>query len=160
MQEKVLQGGTDKRIELRGHLGVAQLLLGLPLELGLLEVEAEDRYQPLAHVLGGERYAFGREVMDVEVVAHCLDDAGLESGFMGTAKRGRDAIHEGVDTLLWRFSPGEHAVQGWVVLTLESEDLRDDRFLLTVGQELGQIGPKTILVVVPGLFAGCLVAQD
>src|SRR5439155_1551830 len=70
------------------------------------------------------------------------------------------AIHESVDTLLWRFSPGEHALQGWVVLTLKSEDLGDDRFLLTVGQELGQIGPETILMVVPGLFAGCLVAQD
>src|SRR5437867_1408625 len=136
MQEKVLQGGTDERIDLCGHLRVAQLLLGLTLELGLLEVEAEDRYQSLARVLGGEGQALRCEVMDVEVVAHCLHDAGLEPGFMGTAKRGGDAIHEGVNTLLWRFSPGEHALQWRVVLTLESEDLGDDRFLLAVGQEL------------------------
>ena len=44
----------DARLDLARDLGVAELGLGLALELRLGELDADDRRQALAHVLAGE----------------------------------------------------------------------------------------------------------
>src|SRR5712691_2780329 len=160
MEQKVFQRGADKRIDLRGDLGIAELFFSLPLELRLLEIEAKNDYYPFACVLGRDSQAFRREVVDVDVVAHCLDNSGFEPGFMSAAERGRDAVHERVETFFRRFSPGEHTLQRRLVFSLKREDLRDDRFFLTVSQELGQVGSQTVLVMISGLFAGRFMAKD
>ena len=46
---------VDDRLHRAGHLGVAELALGLPLELRLGQLDRDDRGQALAHVLAGER---------------------------------------------------------------------------------------------------------
>ncbi len=160
MQEKVFQSGTDKRIDLRSNLRITEFLFGLPLKLRLLKVEAENHNHTLTRILSGDGQAFRCEVVNVNVVAHCLDDSGLEPGLVSAAERGGDAVHESVETFFRRFGPGEHTLQRRLVFSFKREDLRDDRFFLTVSQELGQVGTQTVLVTIPGLFAGRFIAKD
>ena len=55
----LLQEGAERLVDDRLHrardLGVAELALGLPLELRLGQLDRDDRRQTLAHVLAGER---------------------------------------------------------------------------------------------------------
>src|SRR5262249_34299599 len=160
MEEKIFQSGADECVDLRGDLRVPEFLFSLPLELGLLEVEAENHHHTFTCVFSRDGQAFRCEIMDVDVVAYCLDDGGLESGLVCAAERGGNAVDESVETFLRRFSPGEYALQRRFVFSLKGEDFRDDRFFLIVSQELGQVGSQTVLVMGSGLCAGCFIAKD
>ena len=78
MQEKVFQRAADQRVDLRRNLGIPQFFLGLPLELRLLEVEAENRDDTLARVFCSNRQPFGGEVVHTNIVTHRLDDRRLQ----------------------------------------------------------------------------------
>ena len=52
--EVLAEAVGDGRLDLALHLGVAELRLGLALELRLGQLDADDRGQALAHVLARE----------------------------------------------------------------------------------------------------------
>ena len=46
---------ADNRVNSASRLAVAELLLGLSLELRLLDLDADDRREPLSDIVSGER---------------------------------------------------------------------------------------------------------
>ena len=72
--EPVLQRRTDSGIDGRQHLGIVQTILGLPLELRLLDEQAEHAGEAFADVFGSERDALGRQIVRLDVVPHRLAD--------------------------------------------------------------------------------------
>ena len=52
--EELGQLGVDRRLDERADLGVAELGLGLALELRVLELDRDERREALAHVLAAE----------------------------------------------------------------------------------------------------------
>ena len=82
-------------------LGVAQLGLGLPLELRLPHLHVQHAGEPLADVLAGEGEAFLLE--EVAPLGDVVDRAGerrLEAGEVGAALVGVDVVHEGEGVLV------------------------------------------------------------
>ena len=86
--QPVLERGPDRGIDRRQHLGIVQAILGLPLELRLLDEQAEHAGQAFADVFGGERHALRRQVVRLDVVAHGLADAGAQPVFVRAAGSG------------------------------------------------------------------------
>ena len=83
---------------LRGRpgLGVAELGLGLPLELGVLEADAYDGGQPLPDVLPGQvGLGLLQEAVLPGVVVYDPGEGGAEPGDVGPALLGVDAVGEG-----------------------------------------------------------------
>ena len=81
-------------------IGVAELLLGLALELGLGELDGDDGGDALAHVLTGDLVV---ALDDVVLLAVGVDDAGergLEAGLVHAALGGVDVVCEGDEGLL------------------------------------------------------------
>ena len=85
--QPVLQRRTHGRIDRRRHLGIVQPILRLPLELRLLDEDAEHAGQPLANVFGGQRHALRREVVRVDVVANRLAETGAQAVLVRAARR-------------------------------------------------------------------------
>ena len=79
MIQPVLERRPHDAVDGRHELGVVQPILGLPLELRLLHEDAEDAGQPFADVFGGQRDAFGRQVVRLDEVADRLADARPEA---------------------------------------------------------------------------------
>ena len=109
--QPVLERGPHHRVEARVDLGVVQPVLGLALELRLLQEHAQDADEPLADVLGGDRHALGREVVRLDVVAHGLAEAGAQPVLVRAARPGRDAVHVAPHVLVGRLRPLQHQVE-------------------------------------------------
>ena len=93
--EIVLQRLGDYALDLRADFGVAQPRLGLPLELRLGELDADDRRQAFAHVLAGEvGLVFLDEVLLAPVVVDDARQGAAEAGDVRTAVYGVDAVGE------------------------------------------------------------------
>ena len=72
--EPVLERRAHRGVDRRQHFGVVQTILRLPLELRLLDEQAEHAGQPFANVLGRQRDALRRQVVRLDVVANRLAD--------------------------------------------------------------------------------------
>ncbi len=84
-------------VDQRADIGVAQLLLGLALELGLGQLDGNDGGNALAHVLAGDLVV---ALDDVGLGAVGVDHAGergLEAGLVHAALGGVDVVGEGDD---------------------------------------------------------------
>ena len=128
------------------HKGVAQLGLGLTLELGLGQLDRNDTGKTLAHILAGEILIV---LLQLVVLAGIIvDDAGqrrLEAGLMHTALGGMDVVGEGLHQLVVAVGvlKGDF---GLAVLLhrLEIDGTFVQRIL--VGVQVGHILPDTALI--------------
>ncbi len=149
------------RRHLAGDLAVAQLGLGLALELGLLQLHRDHRGQAVADVVAGE---VGVLLLEDRRLARVLvqgcGQGRPEPGEVGAALLGVDVVGVGEDVL------GEHGV---LVLHRDLDDVALDLALhvhrprvdhVAVGVEVGHEGLDAALEVEGVLVAGLLVAQD
>ena len=87
-------------VDQRADIGVAQLLLGLALKLGLGQLDGNDGGDALAHVLAGDLVV---ALDDVGLGAVGVDHAGergLEAGLVHAALGGVDVVGEGDDVFI------------------------------------------------------------
>ena len=99
--EEVAEVLVHHRLDDALDLGVAQLGLGLALELRLLHLDVQHAGEPLADVLAGEGEVFLLE--ELALLGHVVDGAGqrrLEPGEVGAALVGIDVVHEGEGVLV------------------------------------------------------------
>ena len=92
---------VDERLDRRLDLGVAELGLGLPLELRLANLHREHRGEAFAHVVAGEREV--RLLEEIALLRVRVDDArerGLEAGEVRAAFVRVDVVDEGEDVLV------------------------------------------------------------
>ena len=158
--EELRQLLVDRRRDQRGDLGVAQLGLGLTLELRVLELDRDERREALAHVLAGEVVLFLlEEVLLPGVVVECARERGTEAGEVRAALRGVDVVGEGEDGLVVRRVPLhrdlDRAVGG---LVLEVDDAAVDGVLLAV--DVGhEVADAALVLEGDALAVGALVVE-
>ena len=158
--EELRQLLVDRRRDQCGDLGVAQLGLGLTLELRVLELDRDERREALAHVLAGEVVLFLlEEVLLPGVVVERTRERGAEAGEVRAALRGVDVVGEGEDGLVVRRVPLHRdlyrAVGG---LVLEVDDAAVDRVLLAV--DVGhEVADAALVLEGDALAVGALVVQ-
>ena len=128
----------------RLRLGVAELGLGLALELRLGELDRDDRGETLAHVVAGEVLVL---LLEDALLARVLVDErgqrGAETLFVGSALVGVDRVRVGEDALGVAVGPLHRDFERDLALGvfgLEGDDL--------VVDELGLLGLVEVLDVV------------
>ena len=98
--QKLRQAVKDDRVDERAHLGVAELGLRLPLELGVGELDGDDRRQTLTAVLAGDAVALLEDAALLAVGVERAGERGLEAGLVHTALRRVDVVGKGHDDLV------------------------------------------------------------
>ena len=99
--EVVLELGAHEALDDAGDVGVAELGLGLALELGVGDLDGDDADDALADVLAGEvLLALLEELVCPGVVVHHAGEGGAEAGEVGAALDGVDVVGEGEDRLV------------------------------------------------------------
>jgi len=98
--KKLLQLVGHDGVHQRAHLGVAQLGLGLALELGVGELNGNDGGETFAAILAGEAVALleGSDLLAVGV--EHTGQRGLEAGFVHAALGGVDVVGKREDGLI------------------------------------------------------------
>jgi len=92
--------GVDGGFHEAPYLGVAEFRLGLALELGLLQLHADDGRQAFAHVLPYQVVLLLLEkTLLARVVVHHPGECGLQPGEVCPSLVGIDVVGEGVDVL-------------------------------------------------------------
>ena len=95
---QLLVGGL---LDQRAHLGVAELGLGLALELRVAQLHRQDRGEPLADVLAEEvRVLLLEQVLGLGVAVHHVGEGLLEALLVHAALGGGDVVGERVDALV------------------------------------------------------------
>ena len=95
--EPVVGGLLDQR----PHLGVAELRLGLALELRVAQLHRQDRGEPLTDVLAEQVLVFVlEEVLALGVAVHHVGEGLLEALLVHPALGGGDVVGERVDALV------------------------------------------------------------
>ena len=146
--EVVFEHLADGLVDGAAHLGVAELGLGLALELGFGDLDGDDGGETLAEVVAGNLYlGFLQQTATVGIVLQRAGETAAEAGEVGAALVGVDVVHVGVEVL---------AVAGVVL----HGDLDGDAFALAldvdgVGHEL-----LTVLVEVGDEVAQALLAVE
>ena len=84
--QPVLERRADHAVDGRQQLGIVQPILGLPLELRLLDEHAQHAGQAFADVLGGQRHAFRRQVVRLDEVADRLAEPGAQAVLVRAAR--------------------------------------------------------------------------
>ena len=132
--EVVVQSIAHRRLDSTDDLGVAQLGLGLSLELGLEHLDRDDGGEALAEVLGLD---FNLGLLEHLVVLGILlqgrTQTAAESRQVGTALDGVDVVDKRVDVLVERGVIGHGDLNGDVaLLALDMDDVLDKRLLVAV----------------------------
>ena len=92
---------VHQRLDVALDLGVAELGLGLPLELRLGDLHRDHRGQPLAQVFAGDRDLHVlQQVVGAGVGVHGPGQGGLEADQVGSPLVGVDVVGEGEDLLV------------------------------------------------------------
>ena len=156
--EPLGQARVDDRLDEAGHARVAELGLGLTLELRLGELRRDDRGEALADVLAGEVVVLLLELADVARVL--VDDAGqrrAEAAEVRAALVRVDVVGEREDRLLVGGVPLHRDLdRALVELALEGDDLAVDRLLVLV--EVGdEVGDAALVVEVGAVALAALV---
>ncbi len=87
---------VDRRLDDALHFAVTELRLGLPLELGVAHLDADDRREAFAHVVASERLGFFLEqIVRVGVVVDGPRQRGLKAHQMGAPLLRVDVVGEG-----------------------------------------------------------------
>ncbi len=158
--EKLTQLSVDRGLDERAHLGVAQLGLGLALELRALELHRDERREAFAHVLTGEVLLLLLEQPLLPgIVVDGARQRAAEAGKVGTAFGRVDVVGEREDRLVVRRVPLagdlDLAVGGLVV---EKDDAAVDRVLVVV-DVLDEVADAAGVLVADRLAAGAVVDE-
>ena len=129
----------------RADIGVAQLGLGLALELGLGQLHGNDGGDALAHILAGNLIAvLDHAVFQAVGVEHPCQRR-LEAGLVHAALRGMDVVGEGDDSLVIAVVILHGDLGGGVVLGAgEIDDILMNGGLVAV--DIGDELPDTALI--------------
>src|SRR5581483_7872 len=157
--QPVLQRRTDDAVDRGDELRVVQAILGLSLELRLLDEHAQDAGQPLADVFGDERDALRRQVVRLDVVAHGLAEAGAQAGLVRAARSGRNAVDVRAQMLVGRFGPLQDDVDARAVFLRERERRLVDRLRAALGDDLPQVVDEPFLVLEDDLLVRAFVLE-
>ena len=104
--EELGELGVDRGLDQRADLGVAQLGLGLALELRVLELDRDDRRETLAHVFAGEVLLFLLEQpLLAGVVVDGAREGAAEARQVRAALGGVDVVGEREDRVVVRRVP-------------------------------------------------------
>ena len=95
--QKLRQTVEHHGIDERAHLGVSELGLRLALELGVRELDGDDRRKALAAVLAGDAVALLEDAGLLAVGIERAGKCGLEAGLVHAALRRVDVVGEGDD---------------------------------------------------------------
>ena len=158
--EELAQAGVDDRLDEAGHAGVAELGLGLALELGVAQLDGDHRGQPLADVLAGEVVLF---LLEQALVARVLVERARErrakARHVRAALAGVDVVGERVDRLLVGGVPLHRDLGGaFLALAGEEDDLAVDGVLVLV--EVGDEVLDAALVLELGGVALAALVDD
>ena len=137
MQEG-LQGWTDGVVHLGLSLGVAQPLLGLPLELRIVQVDGKHPDHALADVFRGQIQVLGGKAGIVQERAHGLDDGAAEALLVRSPLGGGDAVHVAAQGLVMRLGPLQGAFDAHAIFALKIEGLGHGGRLAPIGDDLGE----------------------
>ena len=151
---------VDRRLDQAADLGVAQLGLGLALELRVLELDRDERREALAHVLAGEvLLLLLEEVLLAGVVVDRARERAAEAGEVRAALGGVDVVGEREDGLVVRRVPLHRDLDRAVVgLVLEVDDAAVDRVLLAV--DVGdEVADAALVLEDDALAVGALVVE-
>jgi len=160
LQEPLLEGGAHDALDGGGGLDVVEPLLGLALELGVLDVDREHRDDPLADVLRGEGHPLGLDLLRLHEGADGLGDRGVEAVLVGAAGGGGDAVGVGADVLVGALGPLEDGLQPHAVLLGDVERRGVRRRLAARGDQLGEVVGDAVGVDDLDLLAARLVPED
>ena len=113
------------------HLGADQLVLGLAAELGVGQLDRDDRGQPLAHVLAGEVDLLA--LQDARLVGIIVERAGqrrAEGGEVSAAVALRDVVGEAEDVLVIAVVPLQRDIDAdLVALAVDGNRIGEQRGL-------------------------------
>ena len=148
--------GLDQAADRR----VAELGLGLALELRLAQLDGHDRRQALAAVVAGQGLLLLlEEALRPRVVVQGAGQRGLEAGEVGAALVGVDVVRERVRGLDVGAVPLHRDLElALVGLALEVDDVLVDRVLAVVDVE-DEVGDAALEPEVGLLAAGALVGE-
>ena len=104
--EELGQLGVDRGLDQRADLGVAQLCLGLALELRVLELDRDDRRETFADVFAGQVLFFlFEQALLASVVVDGARERAAKARQVGPALGGVDVVGEGEDRVVVRRVP-------------------------------------------------------
>ena len=93
--QELLQPGAHHAVHQRAHVAVAQLGLGLALELGVRQLDGDDGREALAAVLAGDALAVLEDIGLFAVGVEHAGQGGLEARLVHAALRRVDVVGEG-----------------------------------------------------------------
>ena len=150
--EPVAEAVADDALHESLGLGVAELGLGLALELRLGELDRDDRGQALADVVAGEVVVLLLEdALLPRVLVDQRGQRGAEALFVGAALVRVDRVGVGVDALGVRVGPLHRDLEGDLalgVLGLEGDDVLVDDIDLLAGVEVLDVVDQAVVVLV------------
>ena len=159
--KEALQLVGHHAIHQRTHLAVAQLGLGLSLELRLNQLDRDHCGQTLAHVVAGQVRVGGLEHADLAaVVVHHAGQRALEAFKMRAALRRVDVVGEAEYALVKAVVPLERHLDGRAVLhALDVHRLGNERRLVAVEVLDERLDAALVVIVDLGRLLGAFVAQ-
>ena len=151
--------GPHQAVDRRHHFGIVEAILGLALELRLLDEHRQDAGHAFANVFGGERHALRRQVVRLDVIADRLAEPGAQAVLVRAARSGRDAVDVAAQVLVGRFGPLQDELDLDAVLFLERERRFVHRLGVPLGDDLLQVVDEAFFVLEHVLLAGGLVLE-
>ena len=158
--EELGEARVDDRGDEALHARVAELGLGLALELRIGQLGRDDRREPLAHVLAGEVLVLLLEqALLARVAVERARQRAAEAREVRAALVGVDVVGEREDGLLVGAVPLHRDLDGALVgLALEEDDLLVDRLLVLV-EVADEVLDAALVVELGPVAARALVGQ-
>ena len=158
--EELGQLGVDRRLDQGADLGVAQLALGLALELRVAQLDRDERREALAHVFAGEvLLLLLEERLLARVVVDGAREGAAEAGEVGAALGRVDVVGEGEDGLVVGRVPLHRHLDLTVGrLVVEEDDRAVDRVLVAV-DVLDEVAHAAFVLEGDALALGALVGE-
>ncbi len=137
------------------HFGGHQLVLGLRTELGIGELDRDDRGQPLAHVIAGQRDLFLlQQPRLVSIIVERAGERGAEGGQMRAAIALRDVVGEAQDVFVIAVIPFQRDVDGHIVARAIDGDRLGHQRLLVAIEPLHERGDPAFIIELHRLAIG------
>jgi len=159
----LLQLGAERPRDLGPDRRVVELVLRLPLKLGVHVKQVHDAHEALSGVVALNLQAVGHQVVRVHERPDHGPDAALEALLVGPAVLRRDAVDERMELLLRRVGPLKGNLQAPVpvqVVVLHHEDIVVDRAHLKVLHQVVQVFLNAPFVVQLVPLVARLVPED
>ena len=143
-------------------LGVAQLRLGLALELDVPHLHGQDHREALPEVLARQgRVLVLQNARPAAVVVHALGERRLEAGLVGTALGGGDVVHVGEQVLVVPVVVLDGEIHQYIAALAADVDgrvVKGGALAVQIPHEVGEAALEAELVL-PALLPGPLILQ-